>query len=113
MCYTLCVPCVGVDVDFDVVLYQCNVSCQVYGGPPPGWTAASGPERGSEVYCFRIPRDCYEDGKTLPLFLLHIIVIFTVSELVPVFSSIGRIYELRLMLEFSGATRYVPGPATV
>ena len=32
------------------------------------------------------------------------------SELVPVFTSIGRIYELRLMLEFSGDTRYVVGP---
>ena len=96
-------------------MFKYFLSSQVYGGPPPGWTAASGPERGSEVYCFRIPRDCYEDGKTrltspLPS-LPHII--FSVSELVPVFSSIGRIYELRLMLEFSGATRYVPGPATV
>ena len=82
----------------------------MYGGPPPGWTAASGPEKGSEVYCFRIPRDCYEDGKTdlptPPSLYLYI----SVSELVPVFSSIGRIYELRLMLEFSGATRYVPAP---
>ena len=28
-------------------------------GPPPGWTNA-GPERGSEVYCYRLPRDCFE-----------------------------------------------------
>ena len=28
-------------------------------GPPPGWTD-SGPERGSEVYCYRVPRDCFE-----------------------------------------------------
>jgi len=60
---------------------------RVYGGPPPGWTGDCGPQRGSEVYCYRIPRDCFED------------------ELVPVFSSVGRIYELRLMIEFSGATR--------
>ena len=53
----------------------------------PNWTADSGPARGTEVYCYRIPRDCFED------------------ELVPVLSSVGRIYELRLMLEFSGATR--------
>merc|ERR1719429_643739 len=43
--------------------------------------------QGTEVYCYRIPRDCFED------------------ELVPVFSSIGKIYELRLMVEFSGANR--------
>ena len=28
-------------------------------GPPPGWTN-TGPERGSEVYCYRLPRDCFE-----------------------------------------------------
>ena len=39
--------------------------------------------------------------------LFPLLTLLTVSELVPVFSSIGRIYELRLMLEFSGATRYV------
>ena len=38
---------------------------RVYGGPPPGWTAASGPDRGSEVYCYRVPRDCFEVGITL------------------------------------------------
>ena len=82
----------------------------MYGGPPPGWTSASGPEKGSEVYCFRIPRDCYEDGKTdLPNFPRFILTFF-VPELVPVFSSIGRIYELRLMLNLSGATRYIPAP---
>ena len=32
-------------------------------------------------------RDCFED------------------ELVPVFASVGRIYELRLMIEFSGTNR--------
>ena len=39
--------------------------------------------------------------------LFPLLTLLTASELVPVFSSIGRIYELRLMLEFSGATRYV------
>ena len=39
--------------------------------------------------------------------LFPLLTLLTVSELVPVFSSIVRIYELRLMLEFSGATRYV------
>ena len=45
------------------------------------------PDRGTEIYCYRIPRDCFED------------------ELVPVFQSVGRLYELRLMIEFSGANR--------
>ena len=59
---------------------------RIYGGPPPGWTGSS-PGTGTEIYCYRIPRDCFED------------------ELVPVFASVGRIYELRLMLEFSGTNR--------
>ena len=45
------------------------------------------PDRGTEVYCYRIPRDCFED------------------ELVPVFQTVGKLYELRLMIEFSGANR--------
>ena len=53
---------------------------------PPRWTDAP-PGCGTEVYCYRIPRDCFED------------------ELVPVFAAVGRIYELRLMIEFSGTNR--------
>ena len=59
---------------------------RIYGGPPPGW-AGPQPGKGTEVYCYRIPRDCFED------------------ELVPVFSSVGKIFELRLMIEFSGTNR--------
>jgi len=59
---------------------------RIFGGPPPGWTG-SPPGRGTEIYCYRIPRDCFED------------------ELVPVFASVGKIYELRLMIEFSGTNR--------
>jgi len=59
---------------------------RIYGGPPPNWTGSQ-PDKGTEVYCYRIPRDCFED------------------ELVPVFSSVGQIYELRLMIEFSGTNR--------
>eukprot|EP00092_Neocalanus_flemingeri_P034868 GFUD01037943.1.p1 GENE.GFUD01037943.1~~GFUD01037943.1.p1 ORF type:complete len:538 (+),score=170.03 GFUD01037943.1:92-1705(+) len=59
---------------------------RIYGGPPPEWSGPP-PDKGTEVYCYRIPRDCFED------------------ELVPVFSSVGRIYELRLMIEFSGTNR--------
>lgn len=48
-------------------------------GPPP--------PRGCEVFVGKIPRDMYED------------------ELVPLFDRAGKIYELRLMMEFSGANR--------
>ena len=59
---------------------------RIYGSPPPGWNGPQ-PGKGTEVYCYRIPRDCFED------------------ELVPVFASVGKIYELRLMIEFSGCNR--------
>lgn len=48
-------------------------------GPPP--------PRGCEVFVGKIPRDMYED------------------ELVPLFERAGRIYEFRLMMEFSGENR--------
>lgn len=57
-----------------------------YGGPPPEWEGPV-PQRGCEIFVGKIPRDCYED------------------ELVPVFEKIGKIYELRLMMDFSGANR--------
>ncbi|XP_067106301.1 RNA-binding protein 47 isoform X4 [Osmerus mordax] len=55
-------------------------------GPPPGWAGAS-PPRGCEIFVGKIPRDVYED------------------ELVPVFESVGRIYEMRLMMDFDGKNR--------
>ena len=58
-----------------------------YGGPPPGWLESMPPPRGCEVFVGKIPRDCYED------------------ELVPIFENMGKIYELRLMMDFSGANR--------
>ena len=45
------------------------------------------PSKGCEVFVGKIPRDLYED------------------ELVPVFEKIGKIYELRLMMDFSGSNR--------
>ncbi|XP_034021032.1 probable RNA-binding protein 46 [Thalassophryne amazonica] len=57
-----------------------------YGGPPPGWEGPA-PPRGCEVFVGKIPRDMYED------------------ELVPVFERPGKIYEFRLMMEFSGENR--------
>lgn len=53
--------------------------CSGWDGPPP--------PRGCEVFVGKIPRDMYED------------------ELVPVFERAGSIYELRLMMEFSGENR--------
>ncbi|XP_029908344.1 RNA-binding protein 47 isoform X1 [Myripristis murdjan] len=55
-------------------------------GPPPGWDGPS-PPRGCEIFVGKIPRDVYED------------------ELVPVFESVGRIYEMRLMMDFDGKNR--------
>ena len=57
-----------------------------YGGPPPKWEGPP-PGRGSEIFVGKIPRDCFED------------------ELVPAFERIGSIYELRLMMDFSGSNR--------
>ena len=57
-----------------------------YGGPPPDWEGAP-PPKGSEVFVGKIPRDCFED------------------ELVPVFERVGKIYEMRLMMDFSGSNR--------
>ncbi|KPP68491.1 putative RNA-binding protein 46 [Scleropages formosus] len=55
-------------------------------GPPPGWEGPP-PPRGCEVFVGKIPRNMYED------------------ELVPLFERAGRIYEFRLMMEFSGENR--------
>lgn len=56
------------------------------GGPPPKWEGPP-PPKGSEVFVGKIPRNCFED------------------ELVPVFEEVGKIYELRLMMDFSGSNR--------
>ncbi|KAK1130087.1 hypothetical protein K0M31_019771 [Melipona bicolor] len=55
-------------------------------GPPPGW---SGPPPGPkcEIFVGSIPRNYYE------------------PDIVHIFSSVGTIYELRLMMEFSGTNR--------
>lgn len=55
-------------------------------GPPPNWEGPP-PCRGCEIFIGKIPRDCFED------------------ELVPVFQTIGGIYEFRLMMDFSGSNR--------
>lgn len=55
-------------------------------GPPPDW-AGETPSRGCEVFVGKIPRDCFED------------------ELVPVFGKVGKIYEMRLMMDYTGQNR--------
>ena len=61
-------------------------------GPPPDWPPDEPrPPYGCEVFIGKIPRDFYED------------------ELVPVLQTIGRLYELRLMMDFSAAT---PSPSS-
>ena len=55
-------------------------------GPPPDWEGQP-PSRGCEVFVGKIPRDCFED------------------ELVPVFDKMGKIYELRLMMDYTGQNR--------
>ncbi|XP_040904659.1 dead end protein 1 isoform X2 [Toxotes jaculatrix] len=57
-----------------------------YGGPPEGW---DGPAPGArcEVFISHIPRDAYEDL------------------LIPLFSSVGPLWEFRLMMNFSGQNR--------
>lgn len=55
-------------------------------GPPPDWNGAT-PPRGCEVFVGKIPRDVYED------------------ELVPIFEAVGKIYEVRLMMDFDGKNR--------
>ncbi|XP_078269310.1 APOBEC1 complementation factor isoform X2 [Rhinoraja longicauda] len=57
-----------------------------YGGPPPDWEGPT-PERGCEIFIGKLPRDLYED------------------ELVPVLEKIGKIYELRMMMDFNGNNR--------
>ncbi|NXL85251.1 DND1 protein, partial [Alectura lathami] len=57
-----------------------------YGGPPPGWVGGP-PPAGSEVFIGKLPQDMYEDT------------------LIPLFESVGKLYEFRLMLTFSGLNR--------
>ncbi|NWU42888.1 DND1 protein, partial [Hylia prasina] len=57
-----------------------------YGGPPPGWEGGP-PPAGTEVYIARLPQDVYE------------------NTLIPLFQSVGKLYEFRLMMTFSGLNR--------
>ncbi|XP_063750088.1 APOBEC1 complementation factor isoform X2 [Eleginops maclovinus] len=57
-----------------------------YGGPPPNWDGPL-PERGSEIFVGKLPRDLFED------------------ELVPLCEKFGKIYEVRMMMDFNGNNR--------
>ena len=39
---------------------------RIYGGPPPGWKGPA-PEKGCEIFCGKVPRDCFED-ELVPIF---------------------------------------------
>ena len=66
----------------------CQENGQRVYGPPPKWPEGRPPpSKGCEIFIGKIPRDCYED------------------ELVPLLSQIGPIYQLRLMMDFSGTNR--------
>ncbi|NXR68149.1 DND1 protein, partial [Rhadina sibilatrix] len=57
-----------------------------YGGPPPGWEGGP-PPAGTEVYIAKLPQDVYE------------------NTLIPLFESVGKLYQFRLMMTFSGLNR--------
>ncbi|NWW45889.1 DND1 protein, partial [Pedionomus torquatus] len=57
-----------------------------YGGPPPGWVGKP-PPAGTEVFIGKLPQDIYE------------------NVLIPLFQSVGTLYEFRLMMTFSGLNR--------
>ncbi|XP_069725772.1 dead end protein homolog 1 isoform X2 [Phaenicophaeus curvirostris] len=57
-----------------------------YGGPPPGWVGAP-PPAGTEVFIGKLPQDVYE------------------NVLIPLFQRVGKLYEFRLMMTFSGLNR--------
>ncbi|XP_044129641.1 dead end protein homolog 1-like [Bufo gargarizans] len=57
-----------------------------YGGPPPGWFGEA-PPLGSEIFIGNLPQEVYEDL------------------LIPLFQSVGKLYEFRLMMTFSGLNR--------
>ncbi|XP_065351457.1 RNA-binding protein 47-like isoform X1 [Cloeon dipterum] len=58
-----------------------------YGGPCPGWEDHPPPPAEAELYVSRIPPHCFEDV------------------LVPLFESFGKLYEVRMMLDFDGSHR--------
>ncbi|KAL2733877.1 putative RNA-binding protein 46 [Vespula squamosa] len=70
--------------DFNYSLTQINGQRKF--GPPLNWTGPA-PGPGCEIFVGKIPRTLYE------------------HDIYPIFSSVGSIYEIRLMMDFSGRNR--------
>lgn len=60
--------------------HQVTAGQRKYGGPPPEWIGTT-PPAGSEIFVGHIPKDVFED------------------ELIPIFEKIGRLWDLRLMVD--------------
>ena len=69
----------------EVIIEQINGQ-RILNGPPPGWVGPP-PGSGTEIFVGKLPREIYEDT------------------IYPFFAAIGQVYELRLMLDFSGNNR--------
>lgn len=67
---------------FDKLEYTLQVTAgqRKYGGPPPDWHD-NPPSLGCEIFVGKIPKDVYED------------------ELIPLFEKIGKLWDLRLMMD--------------
>jgi len=62
--------------------HQVTAGQRKYGGPPPDWDKDQPPPAaGCEVFVGKIPREVFED------------------ELIPLFENIGKIWDLRLMVD--------------
>ncbi|XP_068129064.1 dead end protein homolog 1 [Hyperolius riggenbachi] len=86
----------AVNLENKILLLQWMENCNIhlvqvngqrkYGGPPAGWIGKI-PPLGTEIYIGNIPQEIYED------------------KLIPLFQSVGKLYEFRLMMTFSGLNR--------
>ena len=54
---------------------------RIFGGPPPGWTSQQGPDRGTEVYCYKLPRLIFTHFIHLPLFFQILLLVETVTRM--------------------------------
>ena len=68
--------------------HEVSSTLRKYGGPPPNWTGPK-PGPGTEVFLGRLPQDVYED------------------DLIPVFETVGKIYELRVIVDNEGKLLYL------
>ncbi len=79
---------------------------RIFGGPPPGWTGVP-PCKGTEIFVGKVPRNMFE-WELVPIFQKVIRFLKTKSFvlLIPFPSfQCGNIYEMRLMMDFSGSNR--------